>query len=183
MPVWTAMLRGVNLGKRRMKMEALREVFTASGCSDVQTYVQSGNVVFRHPEKRAAKLSPQLEAVIEAHFHFAAPVALRTTAELQQVAAFNPFPAQAQTEPNKVQVMFLYQDPGEPKRQLVRAMNTAPDELRLQGQEIFIYYPAGQGLSKLKWPPIEKALGTSGTARNWTTVRTLLVMATALAPD
>ncbi len=180
MTVWIAMLRGVNLGKRRMKMDALRELFGLAGCSDVQTYVQSGNVVFRSAEKNAARLGERLEAAIEEQFGFAAPVVLRSTAEMRRVVELNPFPAQVLVEPGKVQVMFLYEDPGEAKRKLVRAMNVAPEELRVEGAEIFIYYPVGQGLSKLKWGPIEKALGTSGTARNWTTVCTLLEMGDAL---
>ena len=180
MAVAIAMLRGVNLGKRRMKMEALRELFSSNGCNDVQTYVQSGNVVFRTKEKNLSRLGSQLETSIEEKFGFAAPVVLRSTAEMRKVVNFNPYPDHVLTEPGKVQVTFLYEDPGEAKRKLVEAMKVKPEELRLKGSEIFIYYPSGQGLSKLKWPPIEEALGTSGTARNWTTVRQLLEMAEAL---
>ena len=180
MAVAVAMLRGVNLGKRRMKMEALREVCIAAGCSAVQTYVQSGNVVLRTTARNLSKLGPRLEAALEERFGFDVPVVLRSAAELREIVEFNPFPTQALNEPGKVQVTFLYEDPGEANRKRVQAMAVAPEELRVKGREVFIYYPAGQGLSKLKWAPIDKALGTSGTARNWTTVCQLLAMAEAL---
>ncbi|MGA8763528.1 MAG: DUF1697 domain-containing protein [Candidatus Sulfotelmatobacter sp.] len=54
MPIYVAMLRGINVGgHKRIRMDRLRESFAALGLEQVQTYIQSGNVVFK-----ASKVSP-----------------------------------------------------------------------------------------------------------------------------
>ena len=81
MSVVVAMLRGVNVGgKNLVKMEALREVCAALECTDVQTYIQSGNIVFGTKERRLPVLTKRLEDAIEKTFGFRAPVVLRTAA-------------------------------------------------------------------------------------------------------
>ena len=182
MSVVIAMLRGVNVsGKRLVKMETLRALCVSLKCSDVATYVQSGNVVFRTGAKNLERLRTQMESAMSETFGFEVPVVFRTVDDLRRVAAANPFPQQVQTEPGKVLVMFLYQDPGEARREAVRALTIAPEEVQVLGSELYIYYPAGQGQSKLRWGPIEKALSTEWTGRNWNTVLKLLAMAEALA--
>jgi uncharacterized protein (DUF1697 family) len=181
MTAMIAMLRAVNVGGKNMiRMESLRMLCTSLGCSDVRTYVQSGNVVFRYPGKDAGKLAASMEGGIEQTFGFRVPVMLRTTAELRRVVEGNPFAFYAESAPAKLHVNFLYTDPGESRREVVRAMPIAPEELRIIGRELYVYYPQGAGQSKLRWAPIDKALGTQGTARNWNTVMKLLEMAEAL---
>ena len=181
MAVMVAMLRGVNLMRtRRMKMETLRAMCGSLGCSDVATYVQSGNVVFRTKERSLTAMTKRLEAAIETEFGFSVAVTVRTAADLRKVIAANPFHEQAKHAPGKLLVTFLYDDPGETRRSLVRAMAIAPEQVWLEGREVYTYYPLGQGQSKLRWGPIDKALGTSGTARNWNSVTQLLAMAEAL---
>ena len=66
MTVMIAMLRGVNLGSRnRIKMDALRAVCESLDLQDAQTYVQSGNVVFRTDKRDLTRLAKQLENGIE----------------------------------------------------------------------------------------------------------------------
>ncbi len=179
--VWIALLRGVNVtGCNMIKMEALRAMCASLGCSDVQTYVQSGNVVFRSAAKDAVKLGKTLEDGIEKTFGFRVPVVLRSAADLARVVEQNPFPEQAKAEPSKLLVSFLYVDPGEARREQARAMTFSPEVLRFEGREVYVFYPVGQGLSKLKWGPIDKVLGTPGTMRNWNTVIRLLAMAEGL---
>jgi uncharacterized protein (DUF1697 family) len=176
-----AMLRSVNVGGNNIvKMETLRQVFTSLGCADVQTYVQSGNVVFRHAGKATGKLAARIEDGFEQQFGFRVPVMLRSLDELQRTVERNPFPGYAHSAPAKLHVNFLYTDPGDTRREVIRSMPTAPEELRIEGREIYVYYPEGAGQSKLRWAPIDKALGTQGTARNWNTVLKLLEMAEAL---
>jgi uncharacterized protein (DUF1697 family) len=181
MGVMVAMLRGVNVGgKNPVKMETLRAMCSSLGCTDVATYVQSGNVVFRTRERSLPAMTKRLEAAIEKEFGFSAAVTLRTAADLRRVVAANPFPEQAKSEPGKLLVTFLYDDPGDARRETVRAMKFEPELVRIEGREMYTYYPLGQGQSKLRWGPIDKALGTSGTARNWNSVTQLLAMAESL---
>ena len=195
MSVMIAMLRGVNVaGNHMVKMETLRAVCAALGCTEVQTLLQSGNVVFQSGQtktgskpagssvsaKTSAQLAVYLEDAIEAEFGFRVPVVLRSAAELRAVVEADPFPGEAQAEPGKVLVTFLYGVPSAAQLQTVRAMSIAPEQMWVGEREIVTYYPAGAGLSKLRWGPIDKALGTSGTARNWNTTTKLLAMAEAM---
>ena len=75
---------------------------------------------------------------------------------------------------------FLASDPGQEAREKLLAIKAEPEELRIEGRELYIYYPNGMARPKLQWPIIEKALKTSGTARNWNTVTKLLEMAERL---
>src|SRR5436190_12120220 len=87
-----SMLRGVNLASHnRMKMDALRALYESLGLRDPQTYVQSGNVVFRTREQNLLALAARIEKAIEKTFDIRSGVFLRTTAEMRDVVARNPF--------------------------------------------------------------------------------------------
>jgi len=113
MAVLISMLRGVNLAShRRIKMDALRLLYESLRLRDPQTYVQSGNVVFRTEERDLARLANRIENEIERKFGFRADVILRTTSEMRDVIARNPFAKRRGIEPSKLLVTFLASDPG-----------------------------------------------------------------------
>jgi uncharacterized protein (DUF1697 family) len=180
MAVIICMLRGVNLGKRRMKMKALRALYESLGLRDVQTLVQSGNVVFRSEQKSLAALTKKIETAIEREFGFYSDVILRTAAELRDALGRNPLAKRASTEPRSFLIWFLVSDPGEEIRKQVRAVKTEPEELRIDGREVYIYFPNGMARPKMKWAAIERILAVRGTGRNWNTVTKLLEMAEKL---
>jgi uncharacterized protein (DUF1697 family) len=62
----------------------------------------------------------------------------------------------------------------------VLKIKTDPEELWINGREIYIYYPNGMGRPKLSWAVIEKILKTRGTGRNLNSVTKLLEMAEAM---
>jgi uncharacterized protein (DUF1697 family) len=175
------MLRGVNLGAHnRIKMEALRAFYESLGLLDVQTYVQSGNLVFRTEERNLAALGKSIEDGIERGFGFRTGAVLRTTSELRDAIAKNPFAARRNIDPSKLLVTFLSAAPDAEARGNALAIKTFPEELRIDGREVYIYFPNGMARPKMSWPRIEKALKTSGTGRNWNTVTKLLEMAEVL---
>ena len=181
MPVLVSLLRAVNLGGRnRIKMVALRDVYRDLQLRDAQTYVQSGNVVFRTNTRDLLKLAGRIESAIAESFGFQSSVILRTTAELREVIARNPFANRRDVKPDRLAVVFLAGDPGHKAREQIREMKIEPEELRIADRELYIYFPNGMGRSKLSVPRLEKALGTSGTARNWNSVLKLLEMAETL---
>jgi len=186
MAVIVAMLRGVNVtGRNLIKMEALRALCESLGLRDVQTYVQSGNVVFRTTqyrtkERNLAALAKRIEDAIEKSFGFRPAVIVRTTAELRDAVAKNPFAKRRGINPGKLLVTFLAGDPGAEGRQQVLKIKMDPEELRVNGREVYIYFPNGMGRTKLAWPTIATMLGTSGTGRNWNSVIKLLEMAEKL---
>jgi uncharacterized protein (DUF1697 family) len=175
MAVIISMLRGVNVGGHKMvKMDALCTLCGSLGLRDVETYVQSGNVIFRADGRDLVRLRKQIESGIEKTFGFHSDVILRTPAELRDVVKRNPFAARRGIEPKRLAVTFLAGDPGKEAREKLLAIKTEPEELRIEGRELYIYYPDGMARPKLTWPIIEKVLKTSGTARNWNTVTKLI---------
>jgi uncharacterized protein (DUF1697 family) len=178
MAVVIAMLRGVNLGPHnRIKMDALRDLCGSIDLHNAQTYVQSGNIVFRTKERNLAALAKKIQAAIEKKFGFRSEVILRTTPEMRAVVARNPFAILKDIEPGKLLVDFLASAPGSEARTSVLAIKTDPEKLYVEGRELYIYFPDGVGRSKLSWSRLEKILKTPGTARNWNSVTKLLAMA------
>jgi uncharacterized protein (DUF1697 family) len=180
MTVMIALLRGVNVGGNRLiKMEALRGLCESLGLRDVQTYVQSGNLVFRSKESDPSRVSKKIADGIERTFGFRPEVMTRTTAEFKSAITRNPFPKRSGMEPNKFLVTFLAADPGPEARVRALQIKTDPEELGIDGRELYVYYPNGMGKSKLP-ALIDRALKTPGTGRNWNTVTKLLEMAELL---
>jgi uncharacterized protein (DUF1697 family) len=181
MAVIIAMLRGVNVGgHNKIKMDALRALCESLKLRDACTHVQSGNVVFRTEERDLAVLTKRLENGIERRFGFRPAVIVRTSSELREVIARNPFATRRGIDPRKLLVTFLASDPGPEAREMVLSIKADPEELRIEGRELYIYFPNGMARPKLSWPVIEKTLKTPGTGRNWNTVRKLLEIAERL---
>jgi uncharacterized protein (DUF1697 family) len=181
MGVIISMLRGVNVGgHNKIKMEALRALYESLKLRDAQTYVQSGNVIFRTDELDIARLAKRIEDGIERKFGLRPDVILRTAAEMREVIAKNPFAKRRGIAPGKLLVSFLASDPGDEGREMVRQMKCDPEEMRIEGREIYIYFPNGAGRSKLNWAGLGKMLKTQGTGRNWNSVTKMLEMAEGL---
>jgi len=180
MAIVISMLRGVNLGKRRMKMDTLCKLYGRLDCNEAKSYVQSGNVVFRSTERSLAKLAKRIEDAVEEEFGFRSDVILRTGPEMRDVVGRNPFHGRDGIEPGKLLVWFLATDPGEEARRKVREIPADPEELRIDRREMFVYFPNGMARPKLSMAAVERALKVPGTGRNWNTVVKLLEMAEAM---
>ena len=178
MPAVIAMLRAVNLaGHNRVKMDTLCSLCTSLKLRDPKTYVQSGNVVFRTSERELGRLAKRLEDGIEQKFGFRTDVIVRSTAEMRDVVDRNPFAKRRGIEPNRLLVLFFAVDPGAGAREKILTIKADAEELRLDGRELYIYFPTGIGRSKVSTPAIERMLRTPGTGRNWNSVMKLLEMA------
>ena len=172
------MLRAVNLASHnRIKMDALCSLCTSLKLRGPQTYVQSGNVVFGTNERNLAKVSKQIGDGIEREFGFRTEVIVRTTAEMRDVVARNPFAKRRGIEPGKLLVVFFSGEPGPGARDKILGVKAEAEELHLDGRELYIYFPNGQGRSKVSTASIERMLKTPGTGRNWNSVTKLLEMA------
>lgn len=181
MAVLVSLLRGVNLGgHRKVKMDHLREIYESLGFTDVQTYINSGNVLFKTGARDLVRLRKKIEDAIESACGFRSDVILRTPAELREVLARNPYAARPNLDASRLGIHFLAGDPDAAARQKALAIDCAPEELQIHGYELFIYYHSGMARPKLKLPVVEKTLGTLGTTRNWNTVRKLLELAEKL---
>jgi uncharacterized protein (DUF1697 family) len=168
-----AFLRAINLGPRnRVPMKELRELLESRGLGDVSTYVQSGNVVFTAPSRGAAALAGSLEQAVADAFGVKASVLVRTQAELKKIAAGHPF-GKDEREPTRLHVLFLRDKPTNAKIGKLEDDRFLPDRFAVEGREVFLHYPNGQGRSKLTIDYFERRLETVGTARNWRTVLAL----------
>jgi len=175
------MLRGVNLGGQKiLKMEALRALYESLRFDDVATFIQSGNIVFRTKERDLSKICKRIGGGIEKNFGFRPEVILRTTEEMRGVIARNPFAARKEIEPSKLLVWFLPAAPDAEARKKLQMVKIQQEELRLEERELYIYFPDGQGRSKLSLPAVDRALKVLGTGRNWNTVQKLMDMAEKL---
>ena len=170
------LLRGVNLGPRnRVAMPELREALTEAGFDDVQTYVQSGNVVLSSGAS-ATTVARKVARVIEDRFGLDIDVVVRTKAELAKVVERDPLGKVAE-DPKRYQVTFLAT---KPKAEVVEKLASAavePERLVHNGRELYAWHPNGVGRSKLAALLSGPQLGVTGTARNWATVTKLLELA------
>jgi len=181
MPVIISMLRGVNVGgHNKIKMDALKALYESLKFERVETHIQSGNVVFRTKEKNIAALTKRIQDAIEKEFGFRPDVILRTVSEMREAIAKNPFAKRRGLDPSKLLVTFLAAEPSAEGRANLLKINLAPDEVRIDGRELYAYYPNGLARPKVPWAKIERTLKTSGTGRNWNSVNKLLEIAEKL---
>lgn len=170
MTAYVALLRGVNLGKRTLKMDDLRRVATSLGLEEPKTYIASGNLLFRSAKSEKA-LKTDLEAAIGEHMGAKVGVMIRTAAELAAVRAANPFEAEAASY-----TVAIFLDDAPPKNCPDAAKNLDGERIALGRREIYVHYPRGQGQSRLAIPA-----AAEGTARNMNTVAKLAGLAEELA--
>ena len=170
------LLRGINLGSRnRIAMSALREAFADAGFEDVQTYLQSGNVVLS--SGAAAKtVARKCEAVIADRFELEIAVVVRTRAQLAAIVRRNPLGDVAE-DPKRYQVSFLDRKPKVEVMRKLEAFAASGERLVASGRELYAWHPKGVARSKLWAALAGRGLGVKATARNWTTVTKLLELA------
>lgn len=180
MPVIVSLLRGVNVGGHRIQMDALRSLYEALGLQHVETFIQSGNVIFTTKARDLPALAKRLEEAIEKSSGFRCDVILRDTAGMRDALARNPFADRPDINPAKILITFLAGDPDPEGSARVRAMDIAPEELYIDGREVYVYFPNGMARPKLSWPLVGKCLKTAATGRNLNTVRKLLAIAERL---
>ena len=170
MTAYVALLRGINLGNRQLRMEDLRRIATDLGLGSPKTYIASGNLLFTSDRGEQA-LKANLEKRLAEHMGVTVGVMIRTAKEMAQVARDNPF---ASEPGNKVVAIFL--DQPAPKDSAEQAKNLAAEKIAIGKREIYVHYPEGQGRSRLQIPAAAK-----GTARNMNSVAKLAEMAKELS--
>ncbi len=178
MTLQIALLRGVNVGGRRMvSMADLRAFLEALGLRDVRTLLQSGNALFESPKATGAKLERLLEEEAAKRLRLETAFFTRTAAEWDEAIAANPFPEEAERDPARLLMMALRSTPAAGAEKALRAAITGRERVRCAGRHAYLVYPDGAGTSRLTIDVIEKHLGSRGTARNWNTVRKLAAAA------
>ncbi|HLN60655.1 MAG TPA: DUF1697 domain-containing protein [Symbiobacteriaceae bacterium] len=177
MTTYIALLRGINVGGHNIiKMADLRTMLERMGLGFVQTYIQSGNVVFQS-EEAEEPLRRAMEEEIKRVFGFDVPVALRTAAELRAILARCPYPAENLLPGESLLVSLLAAAPSPEGVDRLGAVSHEPDEFRLLGRELYLLCRQPIHKSKLTNQFFEKKLGVPVTARNWQTMTKLAALA------
>ncbi|HVS10249.1 MAG TPA: DUF1697 domain-containing protein [Planctomycetota bacterium] len=172
--VYVALLRGINVGgKNVLPMAALAEIFSRTGCADVRTYIQSGNIVFTASSEMAERIPGLVPTRIAERFGIRPPIVLRSSAELRRAAAANPF-LKAGAAPDSLHVAFLADLPHRARRSALDPRRSPGDSFALRGRELYLHLPNGTARTKLTNAYIDSTLGTTSTLRNWRTVLKLL---------
>jgi uncharacterized protein (DUF1697 family) len=183
MNTYISMLRGINVGgHNQIRMAELKKLYEDLGFEAVETYVQSGNVVFRSPETDAGALARRIETRLQDSLGSAAPVLVREPCDFERIMAHNPFLTGRSEEVSKLHVMFL-SAPADPARlaSLVKPADCL-DEFIPGEQEIFLFCPGGLGRTKLTTAFFERKLKLFTTTRNWNTIHALLKLSTRNEP-
>jgi uncharacterized protein (DUF1697 family) len=169
------LLRGINLGARnRIAMPALRDALTEAGFDDVATYLQSGNVVLTS-SSRPAQLVAECERAISDCFGLDISVVVRSRDELAAIVECNPL-GDVADDPRRYQVCFLAETPSRDLVDKLASTAVAPERFVAIGRELYAWHPAGIARSRLASRVAGPSVGVA-TARNWTTVTSLLELA------
>ena len=174
-----ALLRGINVGgKGKLPMKELVAIFKAAGASAVETYIQSGNVVFEaaEPEGCVAAVTAEVARI----YGYPGRIVLRSAEELKQAFRSNPFagsgltPTGSQSDP--LHVYFLADLPAKPAIQALDPDRSPGDSFVVKEREIYLHLPQGMARTKLTNVYFDAKLKTVSTARNWKTVAKLVEM-------
>jgi uncharacterized protein (DUF1697 family) len=162
-------------GHNSIKMSDLTNLYKDLGFTDVETYIQSGNIIFCSGEnEQVPAISNRIEKAILERFDLNIPVMIRTVQEMKDLSSSNYFLSEVDFDPAKMAVIFLHDKCKESQFKKVEDVNYPPDRFFISGSEIFIYCPNGFGRTKIYTNFFEKKMGVIGTGRNWKTITTLM---------
>jgi uncharacterized protein (DUF1697 family) len=184
MTTYISLLRGINVsGKNSIKMEALKQLYIDLHFTQVQTYLQSGNVVFRHPQTDTNTLAAAISSQIKSTFGFDVPVMVLAVDDLKRIIDNNPLVADASGKDTIhrdaafLHVTFLSTSPNHSAFDAILKSKAPNEEAVLTDNAVYLYCPNGYGKTKLSNNFIETKLKVVATTRNWKTTTELLKMA------
>lgn len=173
MPRYVAFLRAVNVGGRIVKMDELRRHVAAAGCSDVETFIASGNVIFSSPLLDTAALEQRIEAQLEQALGFAVPTLIRTTAEVAAAAVRTPYPDQDVADAGTFVAAFLRAPLTAAGKKGLASLASDVDRFVLHGREVYWLARTRQSETKLTIVKFERAVGCAATMRAMTSLKKL----------
>jgi len=178
MQTYISLLRGINVsGQKKINMKELKALYEEAGFQNVQTYIQSGNVVFQSKKSTARTLSRKIETLIREHYAFDVAAVVLSPQELDKVIVGNPFAKEKDFEEGKMYICFLNEAPKQDLVEKIRDVRYGSDRFVINNAIIYLFVPGGYGNTKLNNNFFESKLKVVGTTRNWNTVNKLAEMA------
>ena len=181
MSVFVSMLRGINVGgQKKILMKDLRSLYESLDFEDVQTVIQSGNVIFCSAGVEIADLTSLIEEKINQTYGFYVHAILRNADEMQRIVQSNPYFDKASGESRWLHVTFLSHSPTDDDLQKIMDLDFGADAFCVSGREIYLYCPGGSAKTKLTNTFFEKKLNVAATTRNWKTANKINHMVKSL---
>ena len=169
--IYICLLRGINVsGQKKIIMKDLKVMFEHMNFTSVQTYIQSGNIIFESENKNNSELSNQIKNGIKDTFGYDVPTFVESVNFLKELLHGNPYLKDAQKDSSKFHVTILNEQPNI-QLDLTKDKN---DEWKRLKNIIYLYCPDGYGRTKFTNTFFEKKLKASATTRNWKTLNKLL---------
>ncbi len=172
---YIVLLRGINVGgKNKLKMADLRAMLEAMNFADVQTYIQSGNIIFECAETPNSTLEERIKTQIMETFGYDIPVLALTMDELQNIFSNNPFLTKRNEDITKLHVTILKQTPDNERVDSIKDIKHKADEFEIKNKLIYLFCPDGYGRIKFTNNFFESKLKVQATTRNWKTITKLV---------
>lgn len=173
MKTYISILRGINVsGQKKIIMTDLKSLYEELGFKNVQTYIQSGNVIFEYQETTVIKLQEIIFDKIKNHYGFEVPNLILNPKEIEEALNNNPY-----QNIEKPYFTFLSELPKQENIDALSSISFDNEFFELIGKVIYSHYPNGAGRAKMTLNFFEKKLKVNATARNLNTTKKLLEMA------
>lgn len=173
MPQYVAFLRAVNVGGRIVKMDELCAHFAAAGCSDVETFIASGNVIFSSPARSTVAAEQAIEAHLKKALGYDVATFIRAPSEVAAAAAHEPFPAAAVAGAGAYVAAFLKRPLDAAGKKGLAALVSPQDRFVAHGSVVYWLSALRQSETKLTLVKFERAVGGPATMRAMTSLRRL----------
>lgn len=169
------LLRGINVsGKNKLKMADLRAMLEGMNFADVQTYIQSGNIIIESAETPNSTLEERVKTQIMDTFGYDVPVLALTVDELQDIFSNNPFLTKRNEDITKLHVTILKQIADNERVDMIKYIKHKTDEFEIKDKLIYLFCPDGYGRTKFTNNFFESKLKVQATTRNWKTITKLV---------
>ncbi len=178
MEIYIALLRGINVsGQKKIKMADLRSHLADLNYTHLQTYIQSGNIVFKQRSTDVAVLERQIHNKIKEKYGFEVPVMVKQPRDLFDAVRHNPMTEERHQDLKRIYFTFLSEVPAAAQVAKLQDLDYSPEEFVIKGDLVYFFSPKGYGRAKMNNNFFEKKLKVKATTRNWNTVHKLLEMA------
>ncbi len=177
MQAYIALLRGINVsGSKKIKMAELREHLVELDIVNVQTYIQSGNIIFEYDEGASVLLQKNIREKILEKYGFDVSTQVKTVQEIEEVLEKNPFVNDPEKDIKRIFITFLSEKPGREAVEKLKTFAQPPEEIQFDGITVYFYSPGNYARAKLNNNFLEARLKQEATTRNVKTLRKLLEM-------
>ena len=181
MKVYVSLLRSINVGgKNKIRMADLKKTYTSIGLENVETHIQSGNVVFSSTFDDPSKSEEVIESAIRSAYSIETVALVRIIEEYNKIVQENPFIQKDDDNTDGMYVTFLRQTPDPKDLPALSQLDSSSDRFEVMERVIYLALQAGYSKTKLQNSVIEKKLNVPATTRNWKTVLKLAELADSI---